>query len=243
MPAFRCSRWRSLVHTYVHYDSVVTREGHETHSAKVPADLPDEVAGNRIIGILRGCPPLYAVPIARAAFDAGIHALEVTLDSENALDQISAIRAALPMASVGVGSVLTAEEASTAIAHGAEFVVSPIVDRATIESCVEVGIPSIPGAATPTEINQARLLGASAIKVFPIQLLGGIDYLQSIMSPLRSPDLIPTGGVTYRNLAEYLAKGAVAVGVGSSVFSGTALAGGDADLVHRLASAAVEACR
>lgn len=208
-----------------------------------PPRLPVEVIRHRVIGIIRSCPPGHAVAVAGAAFEAGIRALEVTLDSERALDQISAIRNALPLACVGVGSVLTAEEASSAIASGAEFVVSPVVDRATIEVCAEMGIPSIPGAATPTEINTARVSGATAIKVFPIQQLGGTDYLRSIMSPLRSPDLIPTGGVTSENVAQYLALGAVAVGVGGSVFSETALAAGDVDRIHRLADAIVEASR
>jgi len=206
-----------------------------------PPELPAGVTRLRIVAILRGCPPRWAVAVAGAAIEAGLTVLEVTLDSDSALDQVSAIKNAYPEAEVGVGSVLRAEEVSPAVESGAEFVVSPVVDVETIELCAQLGIASIPGAATPTEIAHARRAGATAVKVFPIEQLGGPDYLRAVMSPLRSPALIPTGGVTSENLGDYLSAGAAAVGLGSAVFPRSALTTGDIESIGHLARSAVEA--
>jgi 2-dehydro-3-deoxyphosphogluconate aldolase/(4S)-4-hydroxy-2-oxoglutarate aldolase len=89
---------------------------------------------------------------------------------------------------------------------------------------VESGLPAFPGAATPTEIDLALTSGATAVKVFPAEQLGGPGYIKAIMSPLGNPPLIPTGGVTTANAAEYMRAGAVALGAGTSLFSAERIA-------------------
>jgi len=193
-----------------------------------------------VIGILRGCPLSHAQAMAGAAIASGITVLEVTLDSERPLEQIAAIRVAHPEADVGVGTVRAAEQIGPAVEAGAGFVVSPIVDSSVITAAVELGVAAIPGAATPTEIDLALRLGATAVKVFPIDQLGGPGYLRAIRSPLGDPPLIPTGGVDPGSISDYLRSGAIAVGLGGALFPRAAIAEGNGDVVARLAKEIVE---
>jgi 2-dehydro-3-deoxyphosphogluconate aldolase/(4S)-4-hydroxy-2-oxoglutarate aldolase len=181
--------------------------------------------------------------MAGAAIAAGLTVIEVTLDSERPLDQIASIKAAFPDAEVGAGSVRKAPEVSEAVDAGASFIVSPIVDEDTIAAARELGIAVFPGAATPTEIEQAMRHGATAVKVFPIEQLGGPAYVRAILSPLGSPPLIPTGGVTVDSMTDYLRAGAVAVGLGGTLFPKSALESGDTATVAKLAMDVIEAMR
>lgn len=202
--------------------------------------LPHALESRPFVGILRGCPPLHAQAIAGAAIAGGITVIEVTLDSERPFEQIAAIRAAYPEAEVGVGTVRAGEHVGPAVEAGASFIVSPIVDSGVITAAVEHGVAVIPGAATPTEIDHALRLGATAVKVFPIDQLGGPGYIRAVRSPLGDPPLIPTGGVDAGSISDYLAAGALAVGVGGTLFPQAAIEDGDSDAVARLAKEIVE---
>jgi len=197
--------------------------------------LPHGLEQQPVIAILRGCPFRYSEAIAGASIGAGLTVIEVTLDSERPLEQIAAISNAYPEAEVGVGSVRRAEEVAPAVEAGARFIVSPVVDQDVIHAAVELGVASIPGAATPSEIEHAIRHGATAVKVFPIEQLGGPGYLRAILSPLGSPPLIPTGGVNAESIPEYLRAGAIAVGVGGTLFPKDALGKGDTATVEGLA--------
>lgn len=167
-----------------------------------------------IFAILRRQAPERAVAIAEAITGAGIPALEITIDSPEALDVIRELRTRLPRASIGVGTVLRAGEAEAAIDAGAQFVVSPHVDEAVIAASVAGGIPALPGAATPTEALLAWHAGASLVKLFPAAT-GGPAAIQAIRGPLPMIPLVAVGGVDGSNARAYLAAGAVAVGIGS----------------------------
>lgn len=156
--------------------------------------------------------------MAAAVADAGIVWIEVTLDSDRALEQIATMCAAEPRLVVGAGSVLTADDVKEVAAAGARFVVAPNTDLEVIDSALERGLAAFPGAATPTEIRRAVTAGATAVKVFPASALGGPSYVSAVISPLGDPDLVPTGGVTSADAAAYLAAGAIAVGAGGSLF-------------------------
>lgn len=170
-----------------------------------------------IVAILRKLPLDTSTQVGSVLHDAGIDVLEVTLDSEEPILQLERLQRALPDAKVGIGSVLSIQQLQTASAAGAHFVVCPIVDDDVIRCAVDCGLPIIPGAATPTEIQRALDAGATAVKVFPAAQLGGPDFIASIRAPLGHPPLIPTGGVHIHDAGEYLAAGAVAVGVGSAL--------------------------
>ena len=187
-----------------------------------------------IVAIMRRCPPEHVEAIAAAAAGAGITALEVTLDSPAPLESIAAAAAAAPSLSIGAGTVHDAAQVRSAAEAGAGFVVSPHLDIGVVGATKELGLVSIPGAATPSEIVSALDAGADLVKWFPAEQLGGPPTVAAVTGPLHSPPLMPTGGVDARNASAYLRAGAVAIGVGSSIFPHEALAAGDADLVGDL---------
>ncbi|MEX0621204.1 MAG: bifunctional 4-hydroxy-2-oxoglutarate aldolase/2-dehydro-3-deoxy-phosphogluconate aldolase [Solirubrobacterales bacterium] len=192
-----------------------------------------------LIGIVRRLPPGLVPEVARAAFDAGLRYLEITMDSDDALGVVSELRR--NHNGVGVGSVTRIEQVTRARDAGAEFVVSPITNPEIIRAAVESGLPVFPGAATPTEIDLALTSGATAVKVFPAEQLGGPGYIKAILSPLGNPPLIPTGGVTTANAAEYMRAGAVAVGAGTALFSAERIAEEGVGSVTRLTAEWLEA--
>lgn len=171
-----------------------------------------------LIGIVRGHPLSSVEAIADGAAAGGLMVIEITLDSPRALEQIAAVRAARPELTVGAGSVLEPGQVDEAADAGATFLVTPTCNPAVITAALHRGLPIISGAATPTEIRAALAAGAAAVKVFPAHLLGGVAFLDAVLSPLGNPPLVPTGGVNLRSAREYLAHGALAVGVGSGLF-------------------------
>jgi 2-dehydro-3-deoxyphosphogluconate aldolase/(4S)-4-hydroxy-2-oxoglutarate aldolase len=191
------------------------------------------------IGVMRGCPLENAVAVATAAARAGFRAVEVTMDSAEPGPSIRSIIAALPEVVVGAGTVRSPEEAEAAVAAGAAFLVTPVLALPVVAAAGSLGVPVIPGAATPTEIRTALDAGAAAAKVFPARELGGPAYLRAIAAPLGHPPVIPTGGIEAADGGAYLEAGALAVGFGGSVFPAHAMAAGDTDLIGSLAAAAV----
>ncbi|MFZ2490777.1 MAG: bifunctional 4-hydroxy-2-oxoglutarate aldolase/2-dehydro-3-deoxy-phosphogluconate aldolase [Thermoanaerobaculia bacterium] len=181
------------------------------------------------------------VPVVRAgsadeAFAAveairagGIPILEITLTVPGAIEIIAELcRRTGDDCLVGAGTVLDAETAERCIDAGAKFVVSPSLDLPTIELCRRKAIPVFPGALTPTEIVTAWKAGADAVKVFPAGAVGGPAYLKSVKAPLPQIRLIPTGGVSLKTAAEFIAAGAFALGVGADLVDLGALRRGDA---------------
>jgi 2-dehydro-3-deoxyphosphogluconate aldolase/(4S)-4-hydroxy-2-oxoglutarate aldolase len=118
---------------------------------------------------------------------------------------------------IGAGTVCTMNDLQKALEVGADFIVTPIVDKDVIEKCVATKIPVFPGAFSPTEIYTAWSLGASMVKVFPISQLGPA-YIQSIKGPFPQIKLMPTGGVELEDIKSYKEAGASAFGIGSPMF-------------------------
>jgi len=191
-------------------------------------ELPDAVTDVRIIAILRRLPRARAVEVARALADAGVRAIELTIDSPDALEVIAEI-AAIDGVLAGAGTVLTIGDAENAIEAGASFLITPVVDTAVIGWAAERGIPIMPGAMTPTEASSAWSAGAAAVKLFPAGSLGP-EFVRAIRAPLPHIPLIPTGGVGAADVGPYLDAGAVAVALGSEL-----AAGGDAAEASRRA--------
>ena len=171
---------------------------------------------HRIVAILRGCDPDHIVSIAHALYTGGIRLLEITLNSPGALEAIGTVTAALgDKMIVGAGTVLDAAEATSAIAAGARFVLSPSLDLPTIRRTIDLGAVSIPGAFTATEILAGWRHGASIVKVFPASV--GPAYFRDLRGPLPQIPLMPTGGVNLENIREFDKAGAVAFGIGSAL--------------------------
>jgi 2-dehydro-3-deoxyphosphogluconate aldolase/(4S)-4-hydroxy-2-oxoglutarate aldolase len=131
----------------------------------------------------------------------------------------------------GAGTVLDPETARMCILEGAQFIVSPALNLATIEMCHRYSIAALPGALTPTEIVTAWQAGADVVKVFPANSMGGASYLKSIKAPLPQVELIPTGGVSLATAEDFLKAGAFALGVGADLVDAKAMAEGRPEAV------------
>jgi 2-dehydro-3-deoxyphosphogluconate aldolase/(4S)-4-hydroxy-2-oxoglutarate aldolase len=171
--------------------------------------------GGGIIAVIR-LERRLPLALAKALAEGGITTLELTLTMPDASSSIQEVAEALPHCLVGAGTVLDPEQAEAAIAAGARFCVSPAFDPRVQAFCLEQGIPYIPGAFTPTELLQAHGAGADAIKLFPARLLGP-SGLRDLLAPMPFLRLIPSGGVSLANAAEWIAAGAAAVSVGSAL--------------------------
>lgn len=170
-----------------------------------------------VVAVVRLADLTDAVAVAEALVAGGVRAVEFTFSNPAAGRAISAAVAALRRdAYIGAGSVLDAETARAAILAGAEYVVTPTTKVATMEMCNRYGIPALVGAFTPTEMLTAAEAGAAYVKVFPATV-GGPKYLKDVLGPLPQLRLIPTGGVSVDNAADFIAAGAVAVALGSNL--------------------------
>jgi len=145
-----------------------------------------------------------AGPLLDALSAGGLAAVEITLRSEAGLEAIRLLRRSHPDALVGAGTVRTVEDARRVIDAGAQFVVSPGTIPDVVELCRSLGVPALPGACTPTEVETAVRAGADAVKFFPAEAMGGVRFLQALAGPFRNVLFVPTGGVNASNLAEYL---------------------------------------
>lgn len=170
-----------------------------------------------------------------AVAEVGFRFVEITLDSPDALKVIADVVHKRPDLVIGAGTVHNLDEVRRVAEAGGRFIVSPVLSGSVLHAAHELGMATFPGAATPTEIQTAIDLGATAVKVFPAEQLGGPSYLEALRAPLRNPKLVPTGGVDSRNVQKYLDAGAIAVGVGGSVFPKAALDAGDVVLVQSAA--------
>ncbi|WP_045731810.1 bifunctional 4-hydroxy-2-oxoglutarate aldolase/2-dehydro-3-deoxy-phosphogluconate aldolase [Pseudarthrobacter chlorophenolicus] len=156
--------------------------------------------------------------VAEAAIAGGFKALEITLSIPGAVDVIRRLSAKHGPngVAVGAGTVLDEHSAYECIRAGAEFLVSPQLNRPMIRLANRYQVPTISGAYTPTELVETAEAGADMLKLFPTEA-GGIPYAKSVLAPLAHLPIMPAGGVTPENVAEWFAAGVAGVGVGSAV--------------------------
>jgi len=187
-----------------------------------PAVTP-QLAGTRVMAILRSAEASGLPAVARALVAGGITCLEITLTTEGALDAIARVRDELgPEVAVGAGTVVTAAQARDARAAGAEFLVAPVVDTEVVRGAADAGVPCYPGAWTPTEVSAAWQAGAAAVKLFPAGT-GGPAYVRHLRAPLPEIPLVAVGGVDLDRIRDYLDAGAYGVGLGSPLLRGADL--------------------
>ena len=135
-----------------------------------------------IVGIVRGVSMEVIRDIAKAYLKEGLHTIEITMNTAGATEMISKLRSEFNDLNVGAGTVCNMEEYEKAVAAGAQFIVTPIIDEVVIKRAVAKGIPIFPGAYSPTEIYRAWSLGASAVKIFPATQLGGVGMGSSLFN-------------------------------------------------------------
>ena len=192
-----------------------------------PEDWLKFVKQERVIAVIRSTDLQTGRKMAQAAAAGGIKLIEITANSDRPWELIELLREELPDCSIGTGTVLTMSDTLNAIGCGAEYIFTPHLDLSLIDAAITAEIPIIPGALTPTEIITAWQAGATAIKVFPVQAMGGVSYLQVLQGPIAQIPLIPTGGVTVANAPDFLAAGAIAVGLAGSLFPDAEILGED----------------
>ena len=179
--------------------------------------IPGPIEEGRAIAVGRRVPAAHAPRIGAALMEGGVRAIELTLNQPeaDALRAIEALAAAADElgALVGAGTVLSIEAARRAVDAGAVFIVSPHTDPALIAWCATQGVPCFPGALSPSEILTAWSAGASAVKLFPAAAVGP-GYLSLIAGPFPDIPIVPTGGVSAEDAGQWIAAGAVAVGMG-----------------------------
>jgi 2-dehydro-3-deoxyphosphogluconate aldolase / (4S)-4-hydroxy-2-oxoglutarate aldolase len=199
------------------------------------AEIVRRIAEEGIVPVIRAATPDLALRAVRAVMAGGITVFEITMTVPDAPDVIRAlVRELGDRALVGAGTVLNAAAAHQCIDAGAAFVVSPGLDPDTVIEAHGRGVPAMPGALTPTEVIAAWNLGADVVKIFPISAVGGAKYLRALKGPLPDVKMLPTGGITAANAAEFLAAGAVALGIGGELVDTVALAEGrDATITER----------
>lgn len=192
---------------------------------------------------------LADISLSEALADAycagGIPCAEITFRAAGADEVIRRMRAHRPEMLVGAGTVLTVEQAKAAIDAGAQFIVAPGTNPKVVEYVLLRGIPMLPGVATPTEVEAAMNFGLKLLKFFPAEAAGGVAMLKAMSAPYSGVRFVPTGGVSLKNLADYLALPCVAACGGTYMAAQKLLDAHDFAEIERLCreSAAIAANR
>lgn len=194
----------------------------------------------RAFAVIRATKLEQGREMALAVAAGGMQLIEITWNSDRPARLIQQLREELPNCIIGTGTLLNLDQQKEAIAAGAQFLFTPHVDRVLIDAAVNRGIPIIPGALTPTEIVTAWQAGASCVKVFPVGAVGGASYIKSLQAPLGEIPLIPTGGVTLENAWEFIAAGAIAIGLSGQLFPSQMVARGNWEAIASLAKNLLE---
>ncbi|MER5182267.1 bifunctional 4-hydroxy-2-oxoglutarate aldolase/2-dehydro-3-deoxy-phosphogluconate aldolase [Streptomyces sp. NPDC002896] len=202
-------------------------------------DLASVLAGARVMPVLTVRRVSTAGPLADALAAGGARCAEVTFRTPDA-ELVFKEMAAHGGLAVGVGTVLTPEQAERAVAAGARFVVSPGFDEEVVAKCRELGVPVVPGIATATELMRALKAGLDTVKLFPAESLGGVRTLRALAAPFPRMRFVPTGGIGASRLGAYLAHPAVLAVGGSWMATTDHLRRGDYEEIRRLTAEAVE---
>lgn len=199
-------------------------------------EVLDRIRKIGILPVIRAASAKEGKAVVEAIRAGGITAFEITMTVPGAVGLIKELAKDGDLL-VGAGTVLDPETARECIAAGARFIVSPSTNFDTIVYCNDVDVAVMPGALTPTEIVNAWDAGADVVKVFPASSMGGAAYLKALKAPLPHIKLIPTGGVTLENAAEFIRAGAEAVGVGGELVDLEAIRNGNPQKITQTAEA------
>jgi 2-dehydro-3-deoxyphosphogluconate aldolase/(4S)-4-hydroxy-2-oxoglutarate aldolase len=207
------------------------------------ADVTRALETNGVVAVIRLKQPEKLRAVADALAAGGVRALEVTMTVPGAIRLIEEMAPSLPADFVlGAGTVLDSETARLAILAGARFVVGPVYRPDVIATCHRYDVAAIPGCFTPTEMLAAWEAGADIVKLFPATALGP-GFIKDLRGPLPQLAVMPTGGVTLDNAGDWIAAGAVAVGVGAALLDANAIASGNMGVITANARRILESVR
>ena len=181
-----------------------------------------------------------ALPLAKALVEGGLPCAEVTFRTEAAEESIRLMSEAYPEMLVGAGTVLTTRQVDRAAAAGAKFIVSPGFDPEIVDYCLEKKIPVFPGCITPSEVAQAVKRGLQVVKFFPAEQAGGVAMIKAMAAPYTMVKFMPTGGISAKNLKDYLSFGKILCCGGSWMVKGDMIRNGEFDKIRELTKEAVE---
>ena len=206
----------------------------------------EAIEREKLIVIVRGIEKEKLLGLAEALYEGGIRLMEVTYKSDGSENELTA--ECIKMLSehfegrmfIGAGTVLTLEQVRLTRAAGGQFIISPNVKEEVIRETCRLGMVSIPGALTPTEIASAHEFGADFVKLFPISDLGA-GYVKAVKAPLSNVKLLAVGGINENNMADYLNVGVCGFGIGSNLTDKKLIEAEDWDGITRLAEKFVKA--
>jgi 2-dehydro-3-deoxyphosphogluconate aldolase/(4S)-4-hydroxy-2-oxoglutarate aldolase len=216
----------------------VSAESRGSGGIRPPGTVP---AG--VIVVLRLSARADAETAVRGLSQSSVDAIELTLTTPGAIEVLADLRRARPDVRLLAGTVRKVEDVRACHEAGVDGIVSPHTDPRLITLALELGLSVVPGALTPSEVATAHALGASAVKVFPVGLMGGAAYVRSVREPLPDIPLVASGGVQIDEVGSYLAEGCLAVCLGSALLDEGAMRRGDADGVAAFADARLAEAR
>lgn len=181
-----------------------------------------------------------ALPLAKALVEGGLPCAEVTFRTEAAEESIRLMSEKYPEMLVGAGTVLTTKQVDRAAAAGAKFIVSPGFDPEIVDYCLEKKIPVFPGCITPSEVAQAVKRGLEVVKFFPAEQAGGVAMIKAMAAPYTMVKFMTTGGISAKNLKDYLSFGKILCCGGSWMVKGDMIRNGEFDKIRELTKEAVE---
>jgi len=207
-------------------------------------DIAARIVEVGIVPVVRASSPQNALRAAEAVCAGGIPIVEVTMTVPGAIELIAQLAKTMrSQVLVGAGTVVDAETAERCVDAGAEFIVSPGFDLATVQTANRLGKVMMAGALTPTEVIAAWKAGSDFVKIFPCGLVGGAKYIKALKAPLPQIPMVPTGGVNLETAADFIRAGAAALGIGSELVSASALESGNTAVVTEAARSYVSIVR
>jgi len=180
-------------------------------------EVLEKIKSLGVLAVIRGPSADLTVKMVTALLEGGISGIEITYSTPNAEDVVHQLSGKFgERILIGMGTLTRPEQAASAKAAGARFLVSPVCDPELLKSMLASGLLTMAGALTPTEVLQAHRLGSDVVKIFPGSL-GGPSYVKALKGPFPDIPMMPTGGVSSANVADWFATGVVAVGAGSEL--------------------------
>jgi len=201
----------------------------------------DAVEREKLIVIVRGVERELLIPLAEAMYRGGVRLLEITYSADGKVSDFETADRIKMLSKnfegrmfIGAGTVLTEKQVELTAQAGGGFIISPDANEAVIKKTRELGLVSMPGALTPTEIQAAHRAGADFVKLFPVDNLG-VGYVKAVKAPLSHIKMLAVGGVGLDNIPEYLKIGVSGFGIGSNIIDKKLIEAKDFDGITALA--------
>lgn len=190
-------------------------------------NLPSFFRSARIVAVVRKISPETLPDVVAALVQGGLTAIEVTMESSGAAHSIAALRATYDArVAIGAGTIRTVAQLDEAVQAGADFLVCPHFNPRLMQRASQLGCALVPGVLTPSEIGMALDAGAQVVKLFPAGRMGP-EYIKDLLGPFDDLQIMVTGGIGEADAASYIRAGAIAVGMGSSLFPRADMIAGD----------------